>query len=58
MGINVQINAKRRIDFAATQLVFWTLIVINSGTLIQDINFFFANEEKVLMKQLMGIDGN
>ena len=23
-----------------------TLIVINSGTLIQDINFFFANEEK------------
>ena len=25
---------------------FRTLIVINSETLIQDINFFFANEEK------------
>ena len=32
------------IDVAATQPVLWTLIVINSETLIQDINFFFANE--------------
>ena len=41
-------NQKREasIDVAATLLVLWTLIVINSETLIQDINFFFANEEK------------
>ena len=34
MGINVQNKREASIDVAATQLVFWTLIIINSGTLI------------------------
>ena len=45
MVINVQNKREASIDVAATLLFFWTLIVINSKTLIQDINFFFANEE-------------
>ena len=46
MDINVQNKTRSELLLAATLLFFRTLIVINSETLIQDINFFFANEEK------------
>ena len=45
MGINVQIKTRSELDVCSYAARGGTLIVINSGTLIQDINFFCANEK-------------